>query len=67
MAAAPGKGNQHCSAIPTSTQGHRQEFEEGGAELLGFAPETTWRGAPKFFIDRKPHPLINDSLRMCKK
>ncbi len=49
-------------------QGRRQEFEEGRAELLGCeAPETTWRRAPKFFGSQKPHPLINDSLRMCKK
>ena len=65
---------RHCAKQPRGRihspvqQGRRQEFEEGRAELLGCeAPETTWRRAPKFFGSRKPHPLINDSLRMCKK
>ncbi len=35
----------HEDLAPLMDQGRRQEFEEGGAEL--FAPETTWRGAPK--------------------
>ncbi len=39
----------------TSSQGRRQEFKEGGAELKGGC-----EGAPKIFGDRKPHLLIND-------
>ena len=38
------------------SQGRRQEFKEGGAELKGCEAPSTWRG------DRKPHLLINDSF-----
>ncbi len=38
----------------TMMQGRRQEFEEGGAEL--FAPETTWRGAPKIPVTESHTP-----------
>ena len=44
------------------TQGRRQEFEEGGAELKGCEAPGFWRRAPKIFGNRKPHLLINDSI-----